>query len=116
MRGTPMSIFLRTGDPRALASAFDGLIAAREIRAWQVDRYGNYFLDAQPWHRATFFHPATLGDGLRLNLHFIDKGCDKPAGYAAMHAAMVEAMLHRCGGLFHDMHLSPAPAYGDEQF
>lgn len=111
-----MSIFLRTDDPRALVSAFDGLIAAKEVRAWQIDRYGNYFLDVQPWHEATFFHPSTLGDGLRLNLHFIDKNCDKAAGFAAMHAAMVDAMLHRCGALFHDIHLSRGPAYGDEVF
>ena len=111
-----MSIFLRTDDPRALVSTFDGLIASKGVKVWRNDRYGNYFHDAPPWHLAAFFNPVTLGDGLRLNLHFIDKGCDRRSCFAAFHGAMVEAMLDHCAGSFFDVHVSREPAFGDETF
>ena len=111
-----MSIFLRTDDPRALVSALDGLIASKAGRGWLIDRYGNYFLDVPHWHDAAFLNPVTLPDGLRLNLHFIDKNCDRRACFAAFHAAMVETVLGHCGDLVADLHLSRAPAYGDELF
>lgn len=111
-----MSIFLRTDDPRALVSAFDGLLASKVVKAWIIDRYGNYFHDVPHWHDAAFFHPLTLGDGLRLNLHFIDKRCDRRSCFSAFHGTMVETMLHHCADRFFDIHVSREPAYGDEPF
>lgn len=111
-----MSIFLRTGDPQALAARFNGLIAAREISAWTVDRFGNYFHDVPHWHYAAFFNPVILGDGLRLNLHFIDKSCDRRFCFAELHGAMLQALLQHCGDRFHDAHVSRGPDYGDEPF
>ena len=110
-----MSIFLRTDDPRALLSVLGGLIASRAIVAWRSDRYGNYFHDG-PHAQQAFFHPVPLGDGLRLNLHFIDKGCDRHACFAAFHGAMIAAVLQHCADRLFDIHVSRAPAYGDEPF
>lgn len=111
-----MSIFLRTADPHALLRALNALVSARGIAEWTTDRFGNFFHDVPHWHVAAFFNPVVLGDGLRLNLHFIDKSCDRRFCFAELHGAMLRAALQHCSDGFYDASVSREPDYGDEPF
>ena len=57
-----------------------------------------------------------LGDGLRLNLHFIDKGCDRRFCFAELHGAMLRAVIQHASGHVLDLHVTRGPDHGDESF
>ena len=111
-----MSIFLRGDDPHALVARFNGLVVAREVAAWTTGRFGNDFHDVPKRPYAAFFAPVALGDGLRLDLHFIDKACDRRSCFAELHGAALQALLQHCTDGFFDAHVSREPDHGDEPF
>ena len=104
-----MALYFVTEEPKQLLTAFNNFIKGERLKAWSIDKEGDFTHTASQWEGRAWLTPVI--ESGQLAIYIINPLNEKisAAVYGIYHARFIESMLIYCDDLFSSVAASALP-------